>query len=161
MYLDLSLNLGVICIAPSPHEFVKIDHSSWPSPHEFIKMDHSSWPLSKIGRFSGILVKTDRSNGVHHCQTTTPAVLVAVRGCLLVVVHTPSASRSASTSCSSLPGQACACRYGAWTVVTTATNGIGYVVAFCLAASRLGFVLVNCNQEKLAIITTDAVEAVV
>jgi 17beta-estradiol 17-dehydrogenase / very-long-chain 3-oxoacyl-CoA reductase len=46
-------------------------------------------------------------------------------------------------------------RYGAWAVVTGATDGIGRALAFRLAAAGLGVVLVGRSAEKLAAVSAD------
>jgi len=48
------------------------------------------------------------------------------------------------------PGKPLRRRYGAWAVVTGATDGIGRAIAFRLAAAGLGLILVGRNSEKLA-----------
>jgi len=53
------------------------------------------------------------------------------------------------------PGKPLRRRYGAWAVVTGATDGIGRAIAFRLAAAGLGLVLVGRNPEKLAAVAAE------
>ena len=53
------------------------------------------------------------------------------------------------------PARPLRCRYGAWAVVTGATDGIGRALAFRLAAAGLGVVLVGRNPEKLAAVAAE------
>uniref|UniRef100_A0A0E0K1Z3 B-keto acyl reductase n=1 Tax=Oryza punctata TaxID=4537 RepID=A0A0E0K1Z3_ORYPU len=53
------------------------------------------------------------------------------------------------------PGKPLRRRYGAWAVVTGATDGIGRAMAFRLAASGLGLVLVGRSPEKLASVSEE------
>ncbi|KAL5213159.1 hypothetical protein ABZP36_024006 [Zizania latifolia] len=53
------------------------------------------------------------------------------------------------------PGKPLRRRYGPWAVVTGATDGIGRAMAFRLAASGLGLVLVGRNPEKLATVSAE------
>ncbi|RLM54230.1 hypothetical protein C2845_PM10G06040 [Panicum miliaceum] len=46
-------------------------------------------------------------------------------------------------------------RYGAWAVVTDATDGIGRAIAFRFAAAGLRLVLVGRNPEKLAAVAAE------
>ena len=46
-------------------------------------------------------------------------------------------------------------RYGAWAVVTGATDGIGRALAFRLAVADLGIVLVGRNPDKLDAVSAD------
>jgi len=49
-------------------------------------------------------------------------------------------------------------RYGAWAVVTGATDGIGRALAFRLAAAGLGLVLVGRSPERLAAVSAEVEE---
>uniref|UniRef100_A0A0D9VHV3 Uncharacterized protein n=1 Tax=Leersia perrieri TaxID=77586 RepID=A0A0D9VHV3_9ORYZ len=53
------------------------------------------------------------------------------------------------------PGKPLRRRYGAWAVVTGATDGIGRAMAFRLAASGLGLVLVGRSPDKLAAVSEE------
>ncbi|KAM3404593.1 hypothetical protein ACQJBY_007596 [Aegilops geniculata] len=53
------------------------------------------------------------------------------------------------------PGKPLRCRYGPWAIVTGATDGIGRAIAFRLAASGLGIVLVGRNPDKLAVVSEE------
>ncbi|EAZ23681.1 hypothetical protein OsJ_07384 [Oryza sativa Japonica Group] len=53
------------------------------------------------------------------------------------------------------PGKPLRRRYGAWAVVTGATDGIGRAMAFRLAASGLGLVLVGRSPDKLASVSEE------
>ena len=53
------------------------------------------------------------------------------------------------------PARPLRCRYGAWAVVTGATDGIGRTLASRLAAAGLGLVLVGRSPDRLAAASTD------
>ena len=53
------------------------------------------------------------------------------------------------------PGKPLRRRYGAWAVVTGATDGISRAIAFRFVAAGLGLILIGRNSEKLAAVAAE------
>ncbi|KAF0891696.1 hypothetical protein E2562_010911 [Oryza meyeriana var. granulata] len=85
-----------------------------------------------------------------------PAWALALAGVGLIVAVTASARLARWLYAAFLrPGKPLRRRYGAWAVVTGATDGIGRSLAFRFAAAGMGLVLVGRSPDKLAAVSEE------